>query len=103
MTTLTIPTETITTTILVTISAITTATVTKTSVQNITTTIIPEGSVTAAANLQQILEFTFSIIITIIFEGAICICIRNRAIRDARRNRIPPEYVPTQRLGNFNT
>jgi hypothetical protein len=84
MTTLTIPT--ITKTVLTTISAVTTTSITKTITQNITTTIISEGESVLAIDLQQILGFLFSIITTIIIEGAICICIKKRAIKDSRKN-----------------
>jgi heme/copper-type cytochrome/quinol oxidase subunit 2 len=93
MTTLTIPTQTITTTVLATISAITTATITKT--QNITTTETPAGDITATAEVLQILEFVFSIIITIVIEGAICFCMRKQAVKDSRKN--PPPYTGSQR------
>jgi formate hydrogenlyase subunit 3/multisubunit Na+/H+ antiporter MnhD subunit len=94
MTTLTIPTQTITTTVLATISAITTATITKT--QNITTTETPAGDITAIAEVLQILEFVFSIIITIVIEGAICFCMRKQAVKDSRKN-LPPSYTSRNR------
>lgn len=76
MTTITIPTETITATLLSTIISTATfaTTVITTLIRNTTITEAPGGDVTQATEIIQILGFIVTIIATVVIETLVCNC-----------------------------